>query len=294
MKIINRDPAHPVLGIRRVGGFNFGQQVGAGGFSVVFKERARCGWPVAVKVDSVRLRAGEYKNRFIDREAAVLSELDHPNIIKCLGHGKCFPRRIKSSEQRSDLAKVMSRDRRSFLALEYLGNYRKANEFVKGAADRVGSALFIIEKTALALAYLHDKGLIHADIKPDNIFVNGANVKVIDFASARPEGQRIEPETEYWVMGTRGYLSLSRLKHNPPTKADDLFALGMTAAELCLGDLWMEHFHLAAVGDKINGSNLPEPVKELLFRMIGVAGWTQFANAQELLEFIGRVRTTGV
>ncbi|MFA4967849.1 MAG: protein kinase, partial [Candidatus Margulisiibacteriota bacterium] len=222
MKIINRDPANPVLGIRRVGGFNFGQQVGAGGFSRVVEERARCGRPVAIKFDTAEIFFSRNANRFIDREAAVLSVLDHPNIIKYLGHGKFFPRRTKSGEQRPSLAKMIPEASGSFLALEYLGDYRKANQFVEGAADRVGSVLFIIEKTALALAYLHNKGLVHADVKPANILANGANVKVIDFASARPEGQRIEPETEYWVMGTRGYLSLSRLKHNPPTKADDL------------------------------------------------------------------------
>ncbi|MDD5594470.1 MAG: protein kinase [Candidatus Margulisbacteria bacterium] len=307
MKIINRNTAHPVLGLKRLVNYDFDQEklIAATEFSEIYRQRARCGMSVAVKIGSTIIAKTVGKGYFIEREAVILNQLDHPNIIRSLCRG-----RYELKIDKFDCSF-------SFLALEYLKDFEDSLKFVERSNDRIAAALFIIEEAVRGLAYLHEQGLVHMDIKPSNILTNGRIAKLIDFALARPEGEELDIESKYrCIVGHQGYMSHSRfVDKKAPVKADDLFALGLTAAELCLPDFFRLRMRcykdlaerhnededhkrkifqasMSVSYEEIRGSRLPESVKELIFRLIGESGRTQFASAQELLEFIRQVRAS--
>jgi serine/threonine protein kinase len=298
-KIANCPGRPPRLGVRRVKEFKFGEDnlIAASDYSHLYKQQGRCGLPMAVKVpsgshDQFAKSHKDHPDYFIEHEAKVLWGLDQPNIIKCLGNGLLGGR--------------------LFLALEYIEPHRSAYDHVRGSDDREKALLFMLEGAAAALSYLHGRGIVHADIDSTNLITDEKVVKLVDFATARPAGKRLHWERGTWVFGRPAYMSLSRLNNNPPTKADDLYALGITACSTLLDGIVrfrdncfaqkesrgisadrvrrMYDDTQRAFGYSIEFSPLSDPIKELLFRSIGVAGRAQFADAQEILEFIARIK----
>ena len=300
MLVINRNPNKPVIGLRRVMEFGFSYSnhfVDRGGYGHVLVQKGRNGRRIAIKVDNEGTYESEYGNIFIGREAKALLRFDHPNIIACLGWGKYYRNRRISDEQRL------------FLALEFIGKRKSANEYVEGSNDKISTAIYLLEKIAGALAYIHDLGWDHADLSIQNIIGKGRIIKLIDFAWARKEGERIYPEKGNWVCGVPAYWSLSRLKKNPPTRADDIHALGILACELLIGKVIQirtdnlirrineglsdeETFENAQreTEEKIKASGLPEPIKDLLRGMIGAGGRKQFTDCHEMLGSIENIR----
>jgi serine/threonine-protein kinase len=90
----------------------------------------------------------------------------------------------------------------------------------------------IIEQTATALAYMHERGWVHRDVKPDNILMNSAgDIRMIDFALA----QRISKKRKFRkgkVMGTRSYMSPEQIRGEGLDPRADLYSFGITIYEL--------------------------------------------------------------
>jgi serine/threonine protein kinase len=178
-----------------------------------------------------------------------------------------------------------------FIALEYLDLKDALNTVVRlPDSEKLRVAKRIIEKVASALAYLHDKGLVHGDVKGGNVLTDttGNIVKLIDFAFVRPEGKRLSKTEEGFTNGTLAYMSVSRIIGEPPTKADDIYALGITLAEILIykvrSSRWKKvselrkkqpyytgvdfvNLHKETVA-MINASSLPPSYKKLLLRMV--------------------------
>lgn len=298
MYIVNRSTASPVLGIKRVKGFKFSyaNEIGRGGWAKVYTQSGRNGRKIAVKIDNERT-AERYNNMFIEREAKTLLRFNHPNIVLCLGYGSLLSKYYHVYSFRVDTM--------SFAAFEYLENYEDAKAYVeKSSGNRLQAAMWIFRQVISAIEYIHSKGWVHADINEDNILTNGKNVKLIDFAVARPEGESIYPESEKWVAGTDVYKSLARLTKNLPTKADDIYALGIMLCDLLLENIVVQRYECLvglertdAVNDgfnkaqqlidqRIESSNLPGPIKELMRRLIGLGEGQPFKDCREIREFI--------
>jgi serine/threonine protein kinase len=104
-------------------------------------------------------------------------------------------------------------------------------------------AASILDGCARALAFAHEKGIVHADFKPGNIFVNDDNeVKVLDFGIARAVPTALKPKTDDPFFNaedlgayTATYASAEMLNDLAPTPADDVYALGIVAYELFTG-----------------------------------------------------------
>ena len=293
------------MGFRRVREFNFSDtnEIGQGGYARVYAQSGRNGKKIAVKIDDPSIPDNEYINVFIKREANALLQFDHPNIIKSLGHGWCRP--LDASGKPSD-------EDRMFLALENLMCFENAKIYVERSNDAVVAATYIVDNVASALAYIHDRGWVHADINGGNVLTDGNNVKLIDFAFARQESRLICFETFFWVAGTRAYMSLGRLLNNVPTKADDVYALGILLCDLLLGDIESQRFRRLSdlqltaavragfneaqkdIDQKIESSNLPGKVEELMRRLIGLGDGKPFANCHEIREFIRQIELPSI
>jgi serine/threonine protein kinase len=166
-------PPNPLLGRTLGGRYRIIDQIGEGGMGTVFRaEQLPLGREVAVKVLSVSLAANPAHIERFRREAAIISRLQHPNVVSLLVYDvdECgAPYIVMELLVGETLAARLARER----MLEPRQSARLVGEIARG------------------LEAAHDAGVVHRDLKPENIFLvrcsrgNGA-VKLLDFGIGRP------------------------------------------------------------------------------------------------------------
>jgi serine/threonine protein kinase len=226
------------------GKYRLDEQLGLGGFGVVFRGRHLVlDLPIAVKVfrpapgnDSAR-----ELQRFL-REGATASRLDHPNAVRVLDSG-------------------VSKEDVAFLIMELLRGRSLAAELVANGPLSLRRAARIAARVADVLAEAHRRGIIHRDIKPDNVFLHhgesGEVVKVVDFGIAKFFGgpqslaeERLTRTGEY--LGTPRFAAPERVTGGPDDGRSDVFSLGAMLYELVCGvSPWGPDFHRQMAGGVI-------------------------------------------
>ncbi len=173
------------------------------------------GSPVAIK----ELKSSFFKSDFVRQkfleEANQYLYLNHPNIVK--------------------LKDFIKKDESHYLIMEYVEgkNLSEHISTVTGPIPIQNIALFLNEVLS-AIAYVHDKGLIHLDIKPSNIMLSNENtIKVIDFGISHDSGQS-KLET---VMGSPSYMSPEQITGKNIDYRSDIYSLGITLYEMVTGKL---------------------------------------------------------
>ncbi len=193
------------------------EKLGAGGMGEVWKaEDKRLLRHVAIKILPSRLAAdAEWKERFL-REARTVAQLSHPNIAT-----------IYSIDQHGETL---------FLAMELIEGEPLSNRIARGPIP-ANEAARIAAHVADGLAEAHGKGIIHRDIKPDNILVSAKVVKILDFGIAKQIGGTADPSlTEGgMVMGTPHYMSPEQALGRNVDARTDIFSLGTVLYEMLTG-----------------------------------------------------------
>lgn len=202
--------------------------------------------PAAVAVDRVRME------RFV-REAKAASALNHANIITIY--------EIDQSESRH------------FIAIEFIDG-QTLRERAANSKTTVGEVLDIAIQAAGALAEAHDAGIVHRDIKPDNIMIRRDGiVKVLDFGLAKLSEQpaRLFVDSEAptsiaintepgVVMGTAVYMSPEQARGLPVDARTDIFSLGIVIYEMVAGRLPFKGTDRVEVVASILGDGEPMPL----------------------------------
>jgi predicted ATPase len=209
-----------------VGPYHVISQLGAGGMGEVYRARdPRLSREVAVKVIRRALSVGpDGRDEALDRllrEAVLASALNHPNIVTIYETGDF--------------------DADRYIAMELIEGVTLRQAAAQGLA--VGRVLGIARQVAEALAVAHAAGIIHRDIKPDNVMVRtDGYVKLLDFGLARvqPEmvtaGEGTSTTAEAGLLlGTVAYMAPEQARGEMPTQEADVFALGVMLYELVTG-----------------------------------------------------------
>ena len=177
---------------------------------------------VAIKVLRRELAAdAEAADRFL-REARAAVQIDHPNVVHVFGFGRLD-------------------DGRLYLVMELVAGKPLRARIATGPVP-VDEALDILGQLAGALDCAHGRGVVHRDLKPDNIVMQGATAKVLDFGLAklvaRTQGDLIASLTARgsW-LGTPAYMAPEQWSADGATAASDRYALGVIAFELLAGRL---------------------------------------------------------
>jgi eukaryotic-like serine/threonine-protein kinase len=213
------------------GRFVLEECLGVGGMGTVYKaldlrklEASDRRPYIAIKVLNLQFRGNPKSLIALQREAKKAQTLGHRNIVTVYDFDRDGPVVYLTME---------------YLSGKPLSRILRAPEF-KGMP--YAEALPIFKGMANALAYAHERGFVHCDFKPANVFLTDtAEVKVIDFGIARVF-QRPEEETDATIFDpgslgalTPAYASPEMLEHREPDPRDDIYALGCTTYELLTG-----------------------------------------------------------
>jgi serine/threonine protein kinase len=199
-------------------------RVGAGGMGEVWRaEDTRLGRTVAIKVLPPSVLADADAIARLKREARTAAQLYHPSIAT-----------IHSIEEDGDHIFIVE----EFVEGESLTRVIKHGGLSESEICRIGRAV------ADALAEAHAKGIVHRDIKPDNIIVAGNRVKVLDFGIAKQVGvvgaQPSDTPTAFvtqqgMILGTIHYMSPEQALGKTIDGRTDLFSLGVVLYEMATG-----------------------------------------------------------
>jgi serine/threonine protein kinase len=181
----------------------------------VYRARDRnLGRTVAFKLLSeAGLADHETKARFL-AEARLAGSLVHENVIAFYDYGEV--------------------DGRPFLVMEYLEGESLRHQIREGRTGDLRSKLALARQIASALAYVHSKGIIHRDVKPDNIRVDvTGRVKLVDFGIAKSD--HLSLTGAGFTVGTPYYMAPEQIRGLKPTHLVDVYAFGVVLFELLSG-----------------------------------------------------------
>ncbi len=200
----------------KIPGYKVIRELGRGGMATVYlAEQEKFERQVALKVMSPSLNSDpSFKERFI-REAKLVAKLAHPNIVAVYDVGE-------------HAGQV-------YMAMEYhTGGDLKAR--IQEGMTPLNAAQVIIG-IARALEFAHGKGVIHRDIKPDNIlFRNDGSAVLTDFGIAKQGDANTQFTQMGMVAGTPKYMSPEQARGLPLDAESDLYSLGVVFYEMLVGD----------------------------------------------------------
>jgi eukaryotic-like serine/threonine-protein kinase len=217
--------------------------IGKGGMSSVFKAHDRMlDRTVAIKILHPQFTDDEeYVERF-RREARSVAQLSHPNIVTVIDRGED--------------------ERRQFIVFEYVEGENLKQRLQRTGAMPVHDALLLGLQMARALSFAHSRGLVHRDVKPQNVLLNDdGQAKMTDFGIARSvdvQGVTITGT----VLGTSEYIAPEQARGQRVDAQTDVYSLGVVLYELLTGAVPYEGETFVTVALK----HVNEPVRSVLER----------------------------
>ena len=228
------------------------RELGGGGMSRVFvADERRLNRKVVIKVLSPELAAGVSAERF-EREIQLAASLQQANIVPILAAGET--------------------EGLPFYTMPFVDGESLRAHLSKSGPLPIGTVINILRDVSKALAYAHERHVVHRDIKPDNVLLSGGTAVVTDFgiakAIANARDERLEAEggslTQLGTsVGTPAYMSPEQAAGDPNVDhRADIYSLGCMAYELLTGNTPF-HGRAAARMLAAHMTEAPKPIAEL-------------------------------
>jgi serine/threonine-protein kinase len=226
------------------GRYELEKLIGAGGMSSVYLARdSVLGRRVAIKILHPQFNAeGDHVERF-RREAELVAALSHPNIVKVLDRGR------HAGGQ--------------FIVFEYVDGETLKQLVARTGALPVDEALRIAIQVAAGLGYAHASGVVHRDVKAQNVMLGAAGeAKVTDFGIARSLDAREGMTLTGTVLGSAEYIAPEQAQGQKVSEASDIYSLGVVLYELLTGEPPFSGESFVAVAMR----HINEPAPSVLLR----------------------------
>jgi len=229
-----------VVGELIAGRYELEKLVGSGGMSNVFRAHDRLlERTVALKIlHEQYTRDDDYVERF-RREARAVAKLAHPNIVTVIDRGE--------------------QDGRQFIVFEYVEG-PNLKELTRDGPLETREAIELTLQVARALSFAHERGLVHRDVKPQNVLLNDdGQAKVTDFGIARSLDVQGVTQTGT-VLGTSDYIAPEQARGQRVDPKTDIYSLGAVLYELLVGDVPFSGDNFVAVAMR----HVSEPAPSVL------------------------------
>ena len=233
------------VGKRLDGRYEIGEVIGEGGMAVVYSA-----WdiedqiPVAIKIlRDEYLGNDEFIRRFKD-ESKAIAVLSHPNIVKVYD--------------------VSFGDRIQYIVMEYIDGITLKDYIEKNGPVNWKETIHFVLQILRALQHAHDKGIIHRDVKPQNIMLlEDGTIKVTDFGIARFSKNTTRSMTmTNKAIGSVHYISPEQARGEPTDAKSDLYSLGVMMYEMLTGKLPFDADNAVSVAIMQLQSD-PEPPRKI-------------------------------
>ena len=216
-------------------------------------------------------------------EARSVASFDHPNIVRAYHAGQG----------------IFQGDRVSYIAMEYVPGGTLKERIQKEGSLPTPTAVAIALQVARALGAVHEREVIHRDIKPQNVLLTkDGKAKVTDFGIAwARSATRITGGHQ--ILGTSGYMSPEHARGEPVGPESDLYALGVMLYEMLTGELPHDAETPVGIDMKyVNGSlrapkeinpNIPEDINAVTVRLLAHYPKDRYRSAAKLIEDLERI-----
>jgi eukaryotic-like serine/threonine-protein kinase len=259
--------------------------LGAGGMAVVYKAQdLALGRLVAVKILREPLTGDpDFLARF-QQEARSAANLAHPNIVTVHDFGRDGGR--------------------NYIVMEYIEGKDLKTLIKEGAPFKVDRALDIAIQICAGIGYAHRAGLVHCDVKPQNILVTpDGRVKVTDFGIAKALASLQPGETTDIVWGSPQYYSPEQAAGEMPTPASDVYSIGVVMYEMLAGRLpfvastqpALAMMHLRDEPPRLTQFNpaLPETLERIVHKVMAKEPSARYRTADQLGRILISYRERG-
>ncbi|MEP6986171.1 MAG: protein kinase, partial [Chloroflexota bacterium] len=260
-------------------------QQGSGGMAVIYKaqdlELSRI---VAVKILRPSLTADPtFLTRF-KNEARSVANLQHPNIVTIYDVGSDGPTQ--------------------FIVMEFVDGTDLKKIIKTEGILTVDRALKMAIQICAGIGFAHRAGLVHADVKPQNILVTKNDVvKVTDFGIAQAFSDTQPPEKQQVVWGSPHYFAPEQAKGEKPTPASDVYSIGVVMFEMLTGRLPyvggdQQQLALAHIRDRVPmvtefNPSVPDALAQIVYKVMSKEPAMRYRTADQLGHVLESYRDRG-
>jgi tRNA A-37 threonylcarbamoyl transferase component Bud32 len=242
--------------------------------------------PVVIKVLLEEAFQSEYVVQKFRQEVEALSRIDHPGIVGIIDAGEL-------------------QNGKPFIIMQYVDGVtlRSAISLEGMNLERIAE---LLKQVGRALAAAHSRGILHRDLKPDNIMLKDLGhgeeqVKIIDFGIAKVKDSVIAPSTSLNLSpGTVAYMAPEQLNGRPITAATDIFALGAITYEMVTGrkpfnpETGFELLQMQQAGVRVKPADLrpslPIKAQEVILKALSFAPVDRYTTPREFADsFAGAI-----
>lgn len=279
LEVVDDTAAEPIS--VEIPGYEMMNRIGRGGMGVVYRARqVSMDRVVALKVLNERYSSNElFVNRFI-REARAAGRLNHPNVIHV-----------------HDVNKTKDN---YYFSMEFVDGTNVKKMLKKEGRIPVDKGLDIVLQAAKALNYAHEQGVIHRDVKPDNIMVTSDGVvKLADLGIAKTFDERGERDGRR-VLGTPHYMAPEQALGKDVDARADIYSLGATFYHMLTGstpfqgrgvtEVLKAHIQTSLPPIQEKAPEVPESVVRIVERMMAKTPQKRYASMGKAIEDLGRVQ----
>jgi serine/threonine-protein kinase len=265
------------IGKKLDGRYEITELIGVGGMADVYKAQdVMEDRPVAVKILKPEFSGDEEFLRRFRNESKAIAVLSHPNIVKIYDVG--FTDEIQ------------------FIVMEYIDGITLKEFIEQQGVLKWKDALHFITQILRALQHAHDKGIVHRDIKPQNImlFTDGT-IKVMDFGIAR--FSRIDGKTlSDKAIGSVHYISPEQAQGDMTDERSDIYSVGVMLYEMLTGrkpfdgdtavNVALKHMQEMAVPPREIMPSIPEALEEIVYHAMEKQPAQRYQSAAEMIRDI--------
>jgi len=263
------------------GRYQITRKLGSGGMANVYlAEDQELGRRVAIKIlDDRHASDDQFVERF-RREAQNAGGLSHPNIVSIYDRGEA--------------------EGTYYIAMEYIEGRTLKELIVARGPSPIGIGIDYTRQILSALRFAHRNGIVHRDIKPHNVIVDGeGRLKVMDFGIARAGTSQMTEAGS--IIGTAQYLSPEQARGAPVDQTSDLYSTGIVLYELLTGsvpfngdtpvEIAMKHLSQTPAAPSSHRSEIPRDLDFVILRALAKEPAERYHSAEEMdsdLERFGR------